>query len=88
MQILQPDDAASCCCATALDRGDATPLPVPQQLSFLSPIANATAGEPECPYADDPDYLEHRTPSVDRRCLSLVDPCREIARTLGMRNSL
>jgi DNA repair protein RadC len=74
MQTLLPDGADSCACVTALQRGDAMPLPAPQQLSFLSPIANATAGEPDCPYADDPDYLDHVRYFRMRRARSLK-PC-------------
>jgi DNA repair protein RadC len=71
MQTLLPDGAGSCACATALQRGDKTSPPVPQQLSFLSPIAYATAGEPDCPYADDPDYLDHVRYFRKRRVRSL-----------------
>jgi DNA repair protein RadC len=72
MQTQQPDEAASCACATAVLRGTAVPLAVPQQLSFLSPIAHATADVlPSNPYADDPDDAKHARYSRKRRACSL-----------------
>ena len=71
MQTLLPDGADSCACVTALQRGDATPRPVPQQLSFLSPIANAAPGEPDACYDDDPYYTHHTRRFRKRRAKSL-----------------
>jgi DNA repair protein RadC len=46
--------------------------PVPYQLSFLSPIAGATAGIEEGPYEDDPEYIHcMRRLRRRRRCRSL-----------------
>jgi DNA repair protein RadC len=71
MQTLLPHDADSCACVTAFQRGDATPLPVPRQLSFLSPIANAAPGEFDACYDDDPYYIHHARSFRKRRAKSL-----------------
>lgn len=71
MQTSSLDGADSCACVTALERGQVSPRTVPQQLSFLSPIANASPGELDTGYDDDPDYLEHARRFRKRRVRSL-----------------
>lgn len=58
---------------------------VPRQLSFLSPIANATARAPDCPYADDPDYLEHVRYFRKRRVRNLSRPMYRKPNATAMR---
>ena len=55
MQTALPSGAESCACVTAFTCGR-LPRRVPEQLSFLSPIANATPGDPVNPYEGDPEY--------------------------------
>jgi len=55
MQITLPDGAESCACVTALACAR-VPRRVPEQISFLSPIANTTPGEPINPYEEDPEF--------------------------------
>jgi DNA repair protein RadC len=81
MQTSLPEGADSCACVIALERGDAIARAEPQQLSFLSPIANATAGEPDCPYADDPEYVDHIRRFRKRRARSLKPS--EVPKTEG-----
>jgi DNA repair protein RadC len=70
MQITLPDGADSCACVAALARAR-TPRRVPEQLSFLSPIANATPGEPINPYEEDPEFDYYMRRFRKRRAKSL-----------------
>jgi len=47
------------------------PRPVPRQLSFLSPIANAGPGEPDTCYDDDPYYIDNVRSLRKRRAKTL-----------------
>jgi DNA repair protein RadC len=70
MQTTLCSGAESCACVTALTRGR-VPRRVPEQLSFLSPIANATPGDPVNPYEGDPEYDYYEQRYRKRRAKSL-----------------
>jgi DNA repair protein RadC len=71
MQILVPAGASACLQLASRVHDDGPP-PEPYQLSLLSPLPGATAGEADNPYENDPEYIDSTRRLRRRRCRSIT----------------